>query len=344
MNKTKRIFIFFILFQILCPPKSITNENDSSIAFYMNPKDAYVGDEVSVYYEFYAPIDLFSLFGTEKLRFNKPRFPLFDSYNCELLFIEISGSYQKDSTSPYLLHLCFLPFTTGIIDIPAFDLRHFFSSEGLGEGLMGTEDFFGPNEIPIKIPSFEIKTILSLYPDTGIRPMQGIVLLPGTSFLVYLFLCLFLLCIILALYFTYSAKKIQFSVLGFFKSFFRFFFVLMISQKIKKLLKKNIDLRTFSFRLHASLCHYISKRTGNDCSSATNTEILQSLHLFYDGLLGEREEAILFDLQTLFIRLDYFRFSPVLLQEEALKADEGEKKSLANQVIVLMRDWEKQNV
>lgn len=342
MKKKSLFFLFLLSFQILCPPKNTktwaeAGFNDSSLSFYISPKESYVGDEVQLYYEFFPPADFASFFQTNKIFLEKPQFSLFASYDCELQSIEIVQTHKKGLEKSYALSIYFIPFVTGVIEIPEFDLRELLAHE-----TQKTKEDFGASLIPIKIPPFEIQNILSIYPDSSLRPMRGIILLPGTSVFVYLLLAILIGISIFLFYIGYAAKKIRFSFFGLWKRLFYFFYVFGIKRKIKKLLKKNIRLGEFSQIVHRYLCLYLTKRFGIDFSAATNTEILQTIRMSQEGLLSEKEETILFDIQTLFIRLDFLRFS--LEGPENKGEEEREKKERVSQLLGLIAEMESQHV
>ena len=346
MKKTKTLFIFFMLFQILCPsfqilcpPRSsiskiiASEKTNSETGFYLSPKDVYVGDLASLNYEFYASFDLNDLCGSDTINFNSPDFPAFFAFNSKVYDIEISK--EKNIDSLYTLKIHFSAFETGLIEVEDFDLRSFLANE-----LKIKEESFGKNPILIQIPAFEIKSILSLYPDTPIRPMKGILLLPGTSYFVYFFLCFIILFIIMFFYITHSAKKRSFSFFGFLKFFLLKLSIIHLKKKIHRLLKKSLSLRDFSYYLQVLLCKYLKNRFGKDFSSYTNTEIVRYIYLLYEDLLDDESESLLFDLETIFVRLNYLRFSENTAELDA----ESEKKALASQVLAFISGMEKKHV
>lgn len=336
MNKNSLFLIFLLFIQILCPQSvSIwaSNEVNEEVFFSISPKEAYVGDKVTLFYEFYSPLDLFSLSDSDILIFDSPQFSFFGSNNCLVQSVEIVN--QKKTKAPYLLRIHFSSFQTGTIEVPTFDLRTFLAHES-----QSSEAYFGKDEIPIQIPDFEIKSILSLYPDTTLRPMQGSILVPGTSLFVYVLLCFIVVFIILFFYFSYRARKMQFSFLRLLKSLFYTVSTLRIRAKIKKTVKFPISIRDFSFRLHTLLCLYLTKRFAVDFSSYTNKEIQDYIKAFYTNLLDEEAETLLFDLQTIFVRLDYFRFSETISEVYT----DGEKKVLVQTVLDFITKMERKNV
>ena len=274
------------------------------------PKDVYVGDEAEIRFEFSFAEKLFE--GDSPL-LNARAFadvsdmsdisPGSRSENEELKRIFFTDDYTiqsmrlKGSPPSYVLSIVFIPWKTGEIDIPAFDL-----SPVLG---LSVRPFL------TDIPPVHIQSITEKTGEKQLRPVKGPIIIPGTTYAVFAF------CAVLLLFFAVvTALLIRFALIrGFFQAFFERIFS---SQSFRAVCRELLFLEkrgqalpagVFCTRLSRLVRSYLENRFSYPFTAKTSAELVPAFSEFFAHSASERSYAYMQDLYEVCARCDYIRFS-----------------------------------
>ena len=148
--------------------------SQSDISQLVFPKRLYVGDTAELRYTFRSAIDFFNGdTDSDELVLPVAAFP-FQIDNSE--FSIEKASLQRNGDF-YTVILTFIPWRTGIVDIPPFDLLSVL---------------YGSAAVPVEInpQPFEVASVLPDGDDTQLRSSVTPLLIPGTMYVVYAFIFL----------------------------------------------------------------------------------------------------------------------------------------------------------
>ena len=295
------------------------------------PKDVYVGDEAEIRFEFSFAEKLFE--GDSPL-LNARAFadvsdmsdisPGSRSEKKELKRIFFTDDYTiqslrlKGSPPSYVLSLVFIPWKTGEIDIPAFDL-----SPVLG---LSVRPFL------TDIPPVHIQSITEKTGEKQLRPVKGPIIIPGTTYAVFAF------CAVLLLFFAVvTALLIRFALIrGFFQAFFERMFS---SQSFRAVCRELLFLEkrgqalpagVFCTRLSSLIRRYLENRFSYPFTAKTSPELVPAFSEFFAHSASERSYAYMQELYEVCARCDYIRFSgeSVFSREERIDSVQRVRSAL----------------
>ena len=299
-------FMFCLLSFFLCAAVLFALDGRVSVM----PKDVYVGDEAEIRFEFSFAEKLFE--GDSPL-LNARAFadvsdmsdisPGSRSEKKELKRIFFTDDYTiqsmrlKGSPPSYVLSIVFIPWKTGEIDIPAFDL-----SPVLG---LSVRPFL------TDIPPVHIQSITEKTGEKQLRPVKGPIIIPGTTYAVFAF------CAVLLLFFAVvTALLIRFALIrGFFQAFFERMFS---SQSFRAVCRELLFLEkrgqalpagVFCTRLSRLVRSYLENRFSYPFTAKTSAELVPAFSEFFAHSASERSYAYMQDLYEVCARCDYIRFS-----------------------------------
>ena len=295
------------------------------------PKDVYVGDEAEIRFEFSFAEKLFE---GDSPSLNVQAFadvsdmsdvpPGSRSENEELKRIFFTDDYTiqslrlKGRPSSYVLSIVFIPWKTGEIDIPVFDL-----SPVLG---LSVRPFL------TDIPPVHIQSITEKTGEKQLRPVKGPIIIPGTTYAVAAF------CAVLLLFFAVvTALLIRFALIrGFFQAFFERMFS---SQSFRAVCRELLFLEKrgqalpsgiFCTRLSRLIRSYLENRFSYPFTAKTSPELVPAFSEFFAHSASERSYAYMQDLYEVCARCDYIRFSgeSVFSREERIDSVERTRSAL----------------
>lgn len=244
------------------------------------PKTIFVGERVQLQYVFENP-DL-SLSNDGNFSFETAKI-LFSPYEKFLTLEDASLTHNGDA---HTLYLTFYVWEEGVFEFSPFSI--------------------GPAEIFLE--PLEVKSVVEETGADGVRPFMSPLLLPGTTWMIYLgavFALVFLIGVVIVL------KKIN-AINLFLEKLAVTFFYKRNARKTIKLLKKlgkcSLDDKEFCAKLQSIMRSFIENRF----KSNFNTVATRDIPLFFENILGgipsgERGEAIE-SLSLVFARLDFVRF------------------------------------
>lgn len=268
------LFVFFAGFS-----QTLMNETLTVL-----PKDVYIGDIIEIRYSFTTNINL-----TDNLTVDiqLPENPDYDILSMKL--IGNDGSYQ--------FVISCIPWKVGALDLPKIDLSKY--SQSL------TTSF------AIDIPSITVQSIVKKTGTNEIRPVASPLLIPGTTWLIYIFLFLIIIFLSLTVYLLIHTKKVI--------SFWNNYIQNRISKKnlkktvkqIKKLNKKSAkyDDSNFAKQLSIITRQFLSTRFKHNFNSVVSSKIWYEINNIFQDTLPDFIEDKVFVVSSVLERCDYIRFS-----------------------------------
>ena len=268
------LFVFFAGFS-----QTLMNETLTVL-----PKDVYIGDIIEIRYSFTTNINL-----TDNLTVDiqLPENPDYDILSMKL--IGNDGSYQ--------FVISCIPWKVGALDLPKIDISKY--SQSL------TTSF------AIDIPSITVQSIVKKTGTNEIRPVASPLLIPGTTWLIYIFLFLIIIFLSLTVYLLIHTKKVI--------SFWNNYIQNRISKKnlkktvkqIKKLNKKSAkyDDSNFAKQLSIITRQFLSTRFKHNFNSVVSSKIWYEINNIFQDTLPVFIEDKVFVVSSVLERCDYIRFS-----------------------------------
>ncbi len=303
--------------------------NSNSVMQIMMPKNAFTGDRCELKYVFHSDADLFS----DKITGKKTSllelavdWPVFESQS-EKCFVY--RAVLEHTGYEYALTLYFIPWHSGIIDFPPFNLSSLVRySQSLEEG----GAVFNVDLSPVEINSLVEKLGVS-----SLRPSKGPFTLPGTTFILILISFVFLAFAALVVFVSFKIPLL----LVYFMSTKEQRRLKKITRQtcrlLKKLLRSKKDDEFFCQHLSAVLRDYLCIRFTDDFKILTTSRYYEKFEQIAVGQLTEVQNNAVMDIIEVLQRCDYIRFAkgsidsrrqPSSLYETVL--GEGERNLLVN--------------
>ncbi len=315
MTKCLATIALYLILSFVC--------SSEEISFSLVPKEFFVGDEVRAQYSFISN-DAFLESLTEKGQYTFFAKNLFSSagFDCDCTSMQVSKLSSPLQHNSYTVTIVFYAYSTGIIDLPPFDLAELI--------LMSLEMEQKPasySSIHMDLPPFEVLSILSRYPSDSLRPPKGPVIIPGTTYVLYVFAVLLVIVIAFGVYIVLKFEKIQKKILAWYHMLFMSVNLKQSLYALKRLQKKVDEIlpSEFAQTITIILRSFLEKRFYLPFSCACTNE----LHLlfnerFKDTYTDEQYDAIQ-NLYTLFLRCDFIRFSFSQTSSQILSSEERKK-------------------
>ena len=301
--KLKKLFLVnFFLFLCVCIfAQSETNQ----MVF---PKKIYLGDTAEIHYIFRSGVEFFP--GETNLD-EKPLYLLAGGMELETENYSITKAVIQRNGPMYTVVLTFIPWKTGKITFPEFDLL--------------AAVFNVKSSVPfyILLEPVEISSIIPKGEDISLQEIESPLLVPGTIYVVYAIAVIVLILLILLVRTFVKRKEILAALKT--RKILRMYAknASKALRQFRKLAKNSSKLSDEAFCLCSQqiLRVYLSTRFGvNFCALATN-QIANAFDDVSSGLLGEEKSDQVEELVGIFMRCDYIRFAHQSLLNENERPD-----------------------
>ena len=334
-KKIAAVFLIGIFFRLNFAFAQGASQNASDISQTLVPLEVYVGDVAEVRYNFKIDSENFPEQNFEKeIKVEKIPFEnLSDS-------LTIKGAYFSRRENDCSLVIQFVPWRTGKIDFPAFDLLP----------ILDFDDFAGDENFSCKISLLpvEIKSIVEKTGRMEIQPPLPPFIIPGTSYVVFALVVvaiIFLAVIFRALVKFHDLRR-WISQMRIRRSRRRNSIIAL--RKLKKLLHdENLSDIEFCAGLQNTARAYLSFRFDFPFESESALGMSQSFQEIFLGEIPDFVFPVLDDLTSMFIRTDYIRYAHGSLDESREPKSEheahlvqGERKSLVATVAKAVKIFE----
>lgn len=322
VSKVKKLLCFLVSAFLF---SSAVFSQESSHTQIVSPDIIYLGDTVTVRYQFKTGAALLS----------EPSLSLttdYDAFKRMSSYCFVKKADISCSGSEYILTLEVIPWRTGSLNIPPFDVNTLIHRSQNESG-----DF---SAYMVDPDPFNVNSLVERTGINTIQPPAGPLTVPGTT--AFLIVAAIVLVIIFTaiLYVLFKIPAIR--------SFFADSRAVRNARKnarntiraLKKLLKtlqKNDDDKYFALCLQSILREYCSRRFENDFEPLTTSEIIPFLTEIAGGELSELQEKGALLIYEIFKRCDYVRYANTGNSELFLFY---ERKELVNNAIKTVEIFE----
>lgn len=260
------------------------------------PKRIFVGDTAELHYTFNSNVDFFpneENLDEKPLIFEKLPFD-FDNENFTLQ----KAMIQKNGLL-YTVVLIFTPWKVGILDFPQFDLL--------------SAVFGNSNSVPFLIDPqpIEISSILTKDEDSSLRGIKGPLLFPGTIYVIYAAVVLFVAVLIFVLHTILKWKEIsarfrQKKILRMYAKNAR-----NALRQFRKLEKNSLRINDVAFCLAVQQIfrYYLTVRFGRKFDVLSTEQISSAFEELTSGTMSDFLRENVSSVQEIFRRADYIRFA-----------------------------------
>ncbi|MCR5318850.1 MAG: hypothetical protein K6E22_11540 [Treponema sp.] len=299
------------------------------------PREVYVGDTAELRFSFNAPVDLFAGVPAEKIN------------DGELLLNTESSSFRMQNYDvkqvslrligrTYTLSLVFVPWVTGTIKFPAFDLNALIHSETK----VSLPAELADKPFVIELQPVEVLSLVKKYNALTLRSPLPPSLLPGTNYIVWSLIILVILLIFAVIFVLAKFPMISEKFYSLSDSLALVKNARQAKHKIRALLKKKCSDAEFAQQWQAITRKYLSARFSTPFNSiATNSIAKRIMNVTGNFMSGEQEDSVI-SLTSLFTRTDYIRFARNSIDSRLLPSEEheaafypGEKEVIAKLTI-----------
>jgi len=291
MKKVLCSLAAFLTFTVILPAQ------DSAHKQTVFPNTIYLGDTVQIRYQFKTGAELMD---TPSMELTAD----FDAFKRMESFCHVNKASISCTGSEYTLFLEVIPWKTGSVNIPPFDVNTLIHRSKNEAGDFGSY-----------LVDIDPITVNSLVEKTGIntiQPPSGPLTVPGTTAFIIVAAVVVLAVFTLLMYILFKIPAIG------------AFFALSRAQRnarknarntiraLRKLLKsqqKNEDDKYYALCLQTILREYLNRRFENDFEPLTTSEIVPFLTEITGGELTELQEKGALLIYEIFKRCDYVRYA-----------------------------------
>ncbi|HZK19745.1 MAG TPA: hypothetical protein VFC68_03360 [Treponemataceae bacterium] len=211
---------------------------------------------------------------------------------------------KNDDTDNYTFIVEIVPWITGALDIPPFDVVSVFKK---------ADSSLTYPALIIDIPPVSIKSILTKTQKTTIQAPAGPLVIPGTTWIVYLVVIIVIILFFLLVLALLRFKHIQKWVLTIQH---RLFLSKNYRRTVKKLmaLQKNIfrsGPKFFAVEVSGEIRQYLQNRFGVHFTAIETSKLYSTLDEITAGTASKTALTAMEDLQAVCFRLDYIKFSRI---------------------------------
>jgi hypothetical protein len=273
------------------------------------PKKIFIGDTVELRYTFRSPVDFFSdkedsvvarNIDVKSLQFE----PETDDYTITKASLERTGL-------SYTFSMTFMPWRTGNIDFPPFDLARAVYRKA-------------SSEFAIDLQPVVVSTILQKADDTTLRLPAGPLLLPGTMYTLYGFAIAIIIILILlirlivkwpVIYNSRREKKLMRTYARNARNLFR---------QLRRLEKsgERITDAEFCTELQQLVRRYLAVRFGYDFTTVMTSQFAAVFDKLTAGTMPGKKQDAAEALASVMHRTDYIRYAHDSLDSKRLPAEQ----------------------
>lgn len=335
MKFFKKTAVFLTIFVFSFPSLSAQGFREEEDLFQqvLIPRQVFLGDSAQLQYSFSTPKDLFSIVPhTQELLSVEISLeaPEFDSLNscCTVLDSRIVRTGNH-----YTVSISFIPWKTGLIQFPEFDLADVISGAEYNGGESGSEKFY-----PVKLQNINIESLASKMNIVSLRSPLAPVTLPGTNYVLWALIAGIVLFLFFIVLFIARLSRIIYKVkllrqrVSFFRNSIISRLSLLVLSKSRKI--KDTD---FALSWQRIMRRYLSFRFGINFDSVSSSNIGRKIIEVTGGLLSDVQETAIESVSAFFVRTDYIRFACGSIDSRLLPAEEHEAVFSKNERIVIIK-------
>ena len=301
----KKLLILFCI-SICVSAAGFTEDDTTQVVM---PKTIYVGDRAELRYTFRSAVDFFadmndSVLSREIALKSLPFETDTDDYTI------LDASLERNGLL-YTFRLFFIPWNTGSIDFPMFDI---------------SAAVYGGAAAPfiIDVQSVEVSSILQDQDEAQLRESMGPLLLPGTMYALYFaaLLSVILLIVIFRLVVKRESVRDAYKTWKLLRLYAKNAKELYRSLKRLERAGKKIDDAEFCTELQQLIRRYLDFRFGYRFSAVSSPAIMDTFEKIMAGAMSEKTQSGAMSLAAVLRRTDYVRYARGSIDSKKEPAEE----------------------
>ena len=301
----KKLLILFCI-SICVSTAGFTEDDTTQVVM---PKTIYVGDRAELSYTFRSAVDFFadmndSALSREIALKSLPFETDTDDYTI------LDASLERNGLL-YTFRLFFIPWNTGSIDFPMFDI---------------SAAVYGGAAAPfiIDVQSIEVSSILQDQDEAQLRESMGPLLLPGTMYALYFaaLLSVILLIVIFRLVVKRESVRDAYKTWKLLRLYAKNAKELYRSLKRLERAGKKIDDAEFCTELQQLIRRYLDFRFGYRFSAVSSPAIMDTFEKIMAGAMSEKTQSGAMSLAAVLRRTDYVRYARGSIDSKKEPAEE----------------------
>lgn len=302
------------------------------------PLEVYVGDHAEIRYTFRSAIDFFS--GDKSIEIKELKNPFIGlEDNFSVVKAEL---YQNDMD--YTLRFVIIPWKTGTISFPSFNLNSALGIKSKSAASDGTEDSSAFSTVPefyVALYPIQIKSIVEKTDNHQMMPPVPPIIIPGTTYVIFLIALGAIICLIIffRVLLKFNSIKNKWKIYLKKRAYKRNAEDAL--KKIKKLYKntKSSDIE-FCTGLQNITRNYLEFRFDYRFTAISSSKFRSAFEKVCFGDIPSEIAFSVEDLAAMFVRTDYIRYAHDSIDSQLYPPSEHqaalvktERKSLTEMVI-----------
>ena len=301
----KKLLILFCITICVCAV-GFTEDDTTQVVM---PKTIYVGDRAELSYTFRSAVDFFADMNDSILSRKIPLKSLpFETDTDDYTILD--ASLERNGLL-YTFRLFFIPWNTGSIDFPMFDI---------------SAAVYGGAAAPfiIDVQSVEVSSILQDQDEAQLRASMGPLLLPGTMYALYFaaLLSVILLIVIFRLVVKRESVRDAYKTWKLLRLYAKNAKELYRSLKRLERAGKKIDDAEFCTELQQLIRRYLDFRFGYRFSTVSSPAIMDTFEKIMADAMSEKTQSGAMSLAAVLRRTDYVRYARGSIDSKKEPAEE----------------------
>ena len=301
----KKLLILFCITICVCAV-GFTEDDTTQVVM---PKTIYVGDRAELSYTFRSAVDFFADMNDSILSRKIPLKSLpFETDTDDYTILD--ASLERNGLL-YTFRLFFIPWNTGSIDFPMFDI---------------SAAVYGGAAAPfiVDVQSIEVSSILQGQDEAQLRESMGPLLLPGTMYALYFaaLLSVILLIVIFRLVVKRESVRDAYKTWKLLRLYAKNAKELYRSLKRLERAGKKIDDAEFCTELQQLIRRYLDFRFGYRFSAVSSPAIMDTFEKIMAGAMSEKTQSGAMSLAAVLRRTDYVRYARGSIDSKKEPAEE----------------------
>ena len=301
----KKLLILFCITICVCAV-GFTEDDTTQVVM---PKTIYVGDRAELSYTFRSAVDFFADMNDSILSRKIPLKSLPSETDTDDYTI-LDASLERNGLL-YTFRLFFIPWNTGSIDFPMFDI---------------SAAVYGGAAAPfiIDVQSVEVSSILQDQDEAQLRASMGPLLLPGTMYALYFaaLLSVILLIVIFRLVVKRESVRDAYKTWKLLRLYAKNAKELYRSLKRLERAGKKIDDAEFCTELQQLIRRYLDFRFGYRFSAVSSPAIMDTFEKIMADAMSEKTQSGAMSLAAVLRRTDYVRYARGSIDSKKEPAEE----------------------
>lgn len=343
LKKLLRIVFFFACMNFT-PLFCLYGQIEGVVSQHILPMEIYVGDQAELVFTFHTAVTIFpddtiqQKTASEKILLNIKDSPLASADAlCTIQKAELSRTGLE-----YTITLTLIPWQTGTITLPDFDLSDLITVKKQHTDSKNYTPFV------IHLKPFTVQSIVEKTKSTSLRPVAPPVLIPGTTYLVYGTVFVFILVVIGLFYLLVHVKNMN-------KSWHRFCSRLAMNRNAKSAIHKirkiendrKLSDEQYCTELQFIIRQYLSYKFGCSFEVLPTSEIGTMITNITGGTLDFPQSIQVQEITDVLRRSDYIRYARGSIDAQRLPSSlyaaalqEKERTTLAKSIKDAIRFFE----